>query len=300
MKIFLSLAIFSTCFINVMFRSFAVICAFVALLLKCGSSSSRPNIIWFLTDDQDQYLGGSFPEHGGVTPMPKTRDLLASVGATANRFYVHTPICNPSRSELLSGRYFHNIKTTNTSTWEMHVDEAYVNENTFVKDLHDSGYATGMFGKYMNVMPKSVPPGFDAWMANGGGTYISPKFQMYNVENLIPGLKATPNNYGCWNENHRADDKYGCYVGTSDASNYSTAIIGNASLAWIEKTVKGETVPLSSRTLPPKLPTSLSIPRRGTRVIGTKVGRHKSRGLLPGMPPRMPDDSTMATFLASR
>lgn len=120
----------------------------------------------------------------------------------------------------------------------MHVNEGYVNENTFVKDLHDSGYATGMFGKYMNVMPKSVPPGFDAWMANGGGNYVAPKFQMYNVEGLIPGLVATPRNYGCWNENHASDERYGCFAGTSDATNYSTAVIGNASLAWIEDVVK--------------------------------------------------------------
>lgn len=37
----------------------------------------------------------------------------------------------PSRSELLSGRYFHNIKTTNGGC--MHVDELKVNNNTFAR-----------------------------------------------------------------------------------------------------------------------------------------------------------------------
>jgi hypothetical protein len=39
----------------------------------------------------------------------------------------------------------------------MHVNETKVNANTFVKDLKEQGgYATGMFGKYMNIMPPEV------------------------------------------------------------------------------------------------------------------------------------------------
>ena len=55
--------------------------------------AGSPNIIWFLTDDQDQKLGGSFPQLGGVGPMPKTKALLADQGATASNWFIHTPIC---------------------------------------------------------------------------------------------------------------------------------------------------------------------------------------------------------------
>lgn len=73
----------------------------------------RPNIVWILTDDQDQLLGGSFPPTlGNATPMPKTKALMQDGGTHAENWYIHTPICSPSRSELLTGRYFHNIKTT--------------------------------------------------------------------------------------------------------------------------------------------------------------------------------------------
>jgi hypothetical protein len=75
-------------------------------------------------------------------------------------------------------------------------------------------------GKYMNVMPTSVPPGFDAWMANEGGNYIAPSFQMMNITNLIPGM-VTDGKQDCWlGGNHTTDPGYGCFQGTTDASNY--------------------------------------------------------------------------------
>ena len=43
--------------------------------------------------------------------------------------------------------------------------------------------AVGMFGKYLNNVPDwTVPPaGVDAWMANGGGDYIAPRFGVKNL-----------------------------------------------------------------------------------------------------------------------
>jgi N-acetylglucosamine-6-sulfatase len=66
-----------------------------------GAPVKRPNIVWFVTDDQDQLLGGSFPQLGNVGPMPQTKKLMQAGGAMATNFFIHTPICCPSRSELL-------------------------------------------------------------------------------------------------------------------------------------------------------------------------------------------------------
>jgi N-acetylglucosamine-6-sulfatase len=189
----------------------------MGMWLYAAAPASQPNIVYFLTDDQDQMLGGSFPEIGGVGPMPQTKALMAQTGSTSTHFHIHTPICNPSRSALLSGKYFHNIKTTGGGNiWTMHVDEDKVNAATFAKPLRDAGYTVGLFGKYMNVMPKTVPPGFDAWMANSGGTYIAPSFMTHGIESFT-GIED------------------GHWEGTS--ANYTTASVGNVSVAWIESVV---------------------------------------------------------------
>jgi hypothetical protein len=62
----------------------------------------------------------------------------------ALNFHIHTPICNPSRSELLSGRYFHNIKAVGGPVWSMHVNEERVNAATFAASLKQAGYTCGM------------------------------------------------------------------------------------------------------------------------------------------------------------
>jgi len=196
---------------------------YVATLVAVAcASKKRPNIVWFLTDDQDQVLGASFPNVGGATPMPKTKRLMEEQGATATNWYIHTPICSPSRSELLTGQYFHNIKLVGKNPVSggksycdgMHVNYTHVNANTFAKVLKEEGdYTVGMFGKYVNEMPKEVPPGFDAWMANGGGNYIAPSFMTSGLSDL--GMED-----GMWH---------------GGVDNYTTAVVGNMSIAWIKK-----------------------------------------------------------------
>jgi arylsulfatase A-like enzyme len=53
-------------------------------------------------------------------------------------------ICCPSRSELVSGRYYHNILTHQKPAC-MHINESKVNDNTFARYLNESaGYRVGM------------------------------------------------------------------------------------------------------------------------------------------------------------
>ena len=80
----------------------AVVCALTlcvqpAQAAASGGETTRPlkaNVVFFLTDDQDQVLGGSFPHTApnDATPLPKTSFWMSAAGATATNFYIHTPI----------------------------------------------------------------------------------------------------------------------------------------------------------------------------------------------------------------
>ena len=88
--------------------------------------------------------------------MPNAKARLQDEGAMATNFFIHTPICCPSRSELVSGRYFHNLKVDPAKPRKkgeiicMHVNESKVNGATFAKTLSENaGYKVGMFGKWV-------------------------------------------------------------------------------------------------------------------------------------------------------
>ena len=216
---------------------FLLFCLAVCSTNASTNASKKPNIVYFITDDQDQMLGASFPIHNSATPLSKTKDILQNKGSMATNFFIHTPICCPSRSELISGRYFHNIKINPTAPPLpkngncMHVNVTQINDNTFARHLNESGgYRVGMFGKYLNAIPnmRDVPRGFDAWMANGGGRYLAPQFSTANLDfvNISDGT----------------------WKGTSD--NYTTAVVGNVSIAWIREVVKEDKHPFFAYIAP--------------------------------------------------
>ena len=100
-------------------------------------------------------LGGSFPTTapGEATPLPKVKKLMVDGGAHFENMFIHVPIRNPSRSTTLTGRYFHNIKTSQDDRANpnvestMHVNTSLVHNRSFAVRLQQRGYAVGLFGK---------------------------------------------------------------------------------------------------------------------------------------------------------
>jgi arylsulfatase A-like enzyme len=90
--------------------------------------------------------------------MPATwQGLVADEGVWFPNAYVTTPLCCPSRSSLLTGMY--------ASTHGVRRNKTPLNVTTFVQRLKNSGYYTGLIGKYLNSWDGSPRPEFDYWVA---------------------------------------------------------------------------------------------------------------------------------------
>ena len=134
--------------------------ASIAQLRPTTSERPPPNVIVVISDDQRWDALGAIPE---------VQRRIGERGVTFTNGYVVNPACCPSRSSILTGQYSHS-----TGVWRNHGKRggfaAFDDSSTIATWLDDSGYETGLYGKYLNgyLHDTYVPPGWDRWMAFTG------------------------------------------------------------------------------------------------------------------------------------
>ena len=108
----------------------------VTLAIRDASAqdSTRPNILIIFTDDQGYADLGCFGSNENQTPV---LDKLANEGTKFTSFYAQ-PVCGPSRSALLTGRY-----PARSGGWSMPASEI-----TFAEMIREVGYQTACIGKW--------------------------------------------------------------------------------------------------------------------------------------------------------
>ena len=118
-----------------------------AVSIKPVKTPKRPNIIMVLCDDLG-YADVGF--NGSKDIKTPSIDALATTGTKFSSAYVPHPFCGPSRAGILTGRYAHAIGAQfnlppNSETINEGID---LNEKFMSKMLQESGYRTGLVGKW--------------------------------------------------------------------------------------------------------------------------------------------------------
>lgn len=164
-------------------------------LASTSGSSSRPNIVFILTDDQDA---------ASTAVMPNLNTLIRDQGITFSRFYYSLSLCCPSRTSMHRGQYPHNHQI-HTNFWPnggwKKVNAQGLESSMVATWLTAAGYRTSYIGKYLNeynLAPTGyIPPGWADWHAvNSAQTYGTTAFNYTLNENGVTvAYGSAPANY---------------------------------------------------------------------------------------------------------
>ncbi len=130
---------------------FLFLCALVAFWPspKTAAAQQSPNIIFIYADDLGYGDLGCFGSKAIKTP---NLDRMAAEGVRLTNFYSVSPVCTPSRTALMTGRY-----TARMGIEQMHLSNVLTfqdktgvptNETLISEALKARGYATAAIGKW--------------------------------------------------------------------------------------------------------------------------------------------------------
>jgi uncharacterized sulfatase len=120
---------------------------------KSAEISEKPNIIFYLADDQDKYDYGCYGNEKVSTPAV---DRLAKEGLLFENAFTGQAICAPSRSQLYTGNY-----PLKNGCFLNHI-QTKPNQTSVTKYMRELGYEVILAGK-SHVGPEDVFDWYQEW-----------------------------------------------------------------------------------------------------------------------------------------
>lgn len=160
-------------------------------IANAAPQGQRLNFVFILADDLGWTDLSSYGSKFYETP---NIDRLASQGVRFTNAYAACPVCSPTRASIMTGKYPARLGLTNylpgvhpTPYSKLigveSVQQLPLSEVTVAETLHDSGYRTGIFGKW-HLGGEGFTPnkqGFDTtFLPAGGGNYFYPGWRSKN------------------------------------------------------------------------------------------------------------------------
>ncbi len=134
------------------------------VVVRLGAAT-QPNVVVMLADDAGW---GDYSFNGNRQLATPNIDAIAKAGAHFDRFFVQ-PVCSPTRSEFLTGRYHRRLGVYGVSTGQERMNP---DEKTLADSFKGAGYVTGLFGKWHNGSQWPYHPlarGFDTFWGYTSG-----------------------------------------------------------------------------------------------------------------------------------
>lgn len=132
---------------------------------------TQPNILFILADDMGYGDFSAF--NNGLSSTPALDGLLRESTCFAQQ-YTASPVCNPSRACLMTGRYPHRTGSIDTLEWRG-LERLALDETTLADVLRAGGYRTGLVGKWhLGAFDPRYHPrnrGFDETVCFRGGMH---------------------------------------------------------------------------------------------------------------------------------
>ena len=177
-----------------------IVCA--VAVVRVGVAETRPNVLLIMVDDLRDY-GGAFTREVVKTP---NLDRLRARGTTFERAYVQYPVCNPSRSSMMTGLRAEQTGIVGNDT---RLRQQMPDVITMPQLCKDAEWQSHAFGKLFHLGGGKNVEARQAWMDAGKSWHTAQAFEATTAgKEMIEGRNVTGGalNWCQWGSADGSDD----------------------------------------------------------------------------------------------